>query len=35
MAEVLTGVNEDIMLWASELYNMTPEKPTQVIGVNR
>lgn len=34
MAEVLTGVNGDIIRWARELYNMTPEDSAQAIGVN-
>ena len=34
MAEVLTGVNGDIIRWAREMYNMTPEEAAISIGVD-
>ena len=34
MAEVLTGVNGNIIKWARELYNMPPEEAARAIGVD-
>ena len=34
MAEVLTGVNGDVIRWARKLYNMTPEDAATSIGVD-
>ena len=34
MAEVLLGVNGDIIRWAREYYNMKPEEAATAIGVD-
>lgn len=34
MAEVLTGVNGNILKWAREFYNMSLEEAANAIGVN-
>ena len=34
MAEVLTGVNGQILRWARENYNMTPGETAAAIGVD-
>ena len=34
MAEVLTGVNGDVIRWARKFYNMTPEDAATSIGVD-
>ena len=33
MAEVLTGVNGDILKWAREFYNMSPREAAEAIDV--
>ena len=34
MAEILTGVNGNILKWAREFYNMSLEEAANAIGVN-
>ncbi len=34
MAETLSGVNGDIIRWAREFYNMSPDEAAQAIGVD-
>lgn len=34
MAEALSGVNGEILRWAREFYNMTPDEAAQAIGVD-
>lgn len=34
MAETLSGVNGEIIRWAREFYNMSPDKAAQAIGVD-
>ena len=33
MAEVLSGVNGNIIRWAREFYNMTPDEAAKSIGI--